>query len=45
MRGLEKNTSEIWVNNLALDKIDVQKPNSEKLMQHYSKLPEIFTRF
>ena len=40
-----KNTSEIWVNNRELDHKDNLKSNSEKLIQHYSKLPEIFTRF
>ena len=43
--GVMKDTSEIWVTNLELDKSRDSKPNSEKLMLHYSKLSEIFTRF
>ena len=39
-----KITSEIWVNSLGKEQ-HRPKSNSEKAMKHYSKLPEIFTRF
>ena len=45
MWGEMKDTSEIWVTNLELDENRDSKPNSEKLLQHYSKLSEILTRF
>ena len=38
------NTSEIWVTSLELDE-KTTKSDSRMLMRHYSKLPEIFTRF
>ena len=41
----EKSTSEIWVNSLEIDKVNKIKSNSDGMMKHYSRLPEIFTRF
>ena len=41
----ESTTSEIWVTSLGILKHENLKTDSEKLMIHYSKLSEIFTKF
>lgn len=45
MDDLKKSTSEIWVTSLGGPETKNSKANSEKLIKHYSKLSEIFTKF
>ena len=45
MDDLKKSTSEIWVTSLGGHESKNYKTDSEKLIKHYSKLSEIFTKF
>lgn len=45
MVELIKLTSEIWVNSLRIFEPTNFKKDSEKLIKHYSRLSEIFTKF